>query len=187
MRVKLQPASSSKLPAFSPLTPPAVISQLLLLDNPLKVRSGVWGCGGDRREAPGWAGSWVGLLLPSPVCPELGAAERGGCRPACSPWPATQLLPSTSGSGLGASRAFVTHGVRASVVSGILREVGAGAGGRDACAQVAGALLTRVPVRVLAQEPIRLRYKLTFNQGGQPFSEVGEVKDVPDPAVPGAA
>ena len=41
MRVKLQPASSSKLPAFSPLTPPAVISQMLLLDNPHKVRSGI--------------------------------------------------------------------------------------------------------------------------------------------------
>nr|BAE35509.1 unnamed protein product [Mus musculus] len=68
MRVKLQPASSSKLPAFSPLMPPAVISQTLLLDNPHK-------------------------------------------------------------------------------------------------------------------EPIRLRYKLTFNQGGQPFSEVGEVKDFPDLAV----
>ncbi|OBS74823.1 hypothetical protein A6R68_14626 [Neotoma lepida] len=68
MRVKLQPASSSKLPAFSPLMPPAVISQMLLLDNPHK-------------------------------------------------------------------------------------------------------------------EPIRLRYKLTFNQGGQPFSEVGEVKDFPDLAV----
>ncbi|XP_049645081.1 ADP-ribosylation factor-binding protein GGA2 isoform X2 [Suncus etruscus] len=64
MRVKLQPASNSKLPAFSPLTPPAVIAQLLLLDNPHR-------------------------------------------------------------------------------------------------------------------EPIRLRYKLTFNQGGQPFSEVGEVKDFP--------
>ncbi|ELW66291.1 ADP-ribosylation factor-binding protein GGA2 [Tupaia chinensis] len=70
MRVKLQPASSSKLPAFSPLMPPAVISQMLLLDNPHK-------------------------------------------------------------------------------------------------------------------EPIRLRYKLTFNQGGQPFSEVGEVKDFPDLAVLG--
>lgn len=68
MRVKLQPASSSKLPAFSPLMPPAVISQTLLLDNPHK-------------------------------------------------------------------------------------------------------------------EPIRLRYKLTFNQGGQPFSEVGEVKDFPDLAI----
>ncbi|XP_047636266.1 ADP-ribosylation factor-binding protein GGA2 isoform X1 [Phacochoerus africanus] len=71
MRVKLQPASSSRLPAFSPLMPPAVISQMLLLDNPHK-------------------------------------------------------------------------------------------------------------------EPIRLRYKLTFNQGGQPFSEVGEVKDFPDLAVLGA-
>lgn len=68
MRVKLQPASSSKLPAFSPLMPPAVISQMLLLDNPHK-------------------------------------------------------------------------------------------------------------------EPLRLRYKLTFNQGGQPFSEVGEVKDFPDLSV----
>ncbi|XP_037671186.1 ADP-ribosylation factor-binding protein GGA2 isoform X2 [Choloepus didactylus] len=37
MRVKLQPASSSRLPAFSPLMPPAVISQMLLLDNPHKV------------------------------------------------------------------------------------------------------------------------------------------------------
>ncbi|XP_053782027.1 ADP-ribosylation factor-binding protein GGA2 isoform X2 [Desmodus rotundus] len=72
MRVKLQPASSSQLPAFSPLMPPTVISQMLLLDNPHK-------------------------------------------------------------------------------------------------------------------EPIRLRYKLTFNQGGQPFSEVGEVKDFPDLAVLGAA
>ncbi|KAM9210754.1 ADP-ribosylation factor-binding protein GGA2 [Dugong dugon] len=72
MRVKLQPASSSKLPAFNPLMPPAMISQMLLLENPHK-------------------------------------------------------------------------------------------------------------------EPIRLRYKLTFNQGGQPFSEVGEVKDFPDLAVLGAA
>ncbi|XP_042638510.1 ADP-ribosylation factor-binding protein GGA2 [Orycteropus afer afer] len=72
MRVKLQPASSSKLPAFSPLMPPAMISQMLLLENPHK-------------------------------------------------------------------------------------------------------------------EPIRLRYKLTFNQGGQPFSEVGEVKDFPDLADLGAA
>ncbi|XP_029802095.1 ADP-ribosylation factor-binding protein GGA2 isoform X2 [Suricata suricatta] len=81
MRVKLQPASSSKLPAFSPLTPPAVISQMLLLDNPHKVCSATFE----------------------------------------------------------------------------------------------------------SQEPIRLRYKLTFNQGGQPFSEVGEVKDFPDLAVLGAA
>uniref|UniRef100_G3VWV2 Golgi associated, gamma adaptin ear containing, ARF binding protein 2 n=1 Tax=Sarcophilus harrisii TaxID=9305 RepID=G3VWV2_SARHA len=68
MKVKLQPASSSKLPAFSPLLPPAVISQVLLLANPHK-------------------------------------------------------------------------------------------------------------------EPVRLRYKLTFIQGGKPFSEVGEVSDFPDPAL----
>ncbi|XP_074136469.1 ADP-ribosylation factor-binding protein GGA2 isoform X2 [Sminthopsis crassicaudata] len=68
MKVKLQPASSSKLPAFSPLLPPAVISQVLLLANPHK-------------------------------------------------------------------------------------------------------------------EPVRLRYKLTFTQGGKPFSEVGEVSDFPDPAL----
>lgn len=40
MRVKLQPASSSRLPAFSPLLPPAVVSQTLLLDNPHKVCAG---------------------------------------------------------------------------------------------------------------------------------------------------
>ncbi|XP_036594703.1 ADP-ribosylation factor-binding protein GGA2 [Trichosurus vulpecula] len=68
MRVKLQPASSSKLPAFSPLLPPAVISQVLLLANPHK-------------------------------------------------------------------------------------------------------------------EPVRLRYKLTFTQGGKPFSEEGEVSDFPDLAL----
>lgn len=50
MRVKLQPASSSQLPAFSPLTPPAVISQVLLLDNPHKVCAGVSGSG---RRGPG--------------------------------------------------------------------------------------------------------------------------------------
>ncbi|KAM6155218.1 ADP-ribosylation factor-binding protein GGA2 [Rhynchocyon petersi] len=72
MRVKLQPASSSKLPAFNPLMPPAMISQMVLLENPYK-------------------------------------------------------------------------------------------------------------------EPIRLRYKLTFNQGGQLFSEVGEVKDLADLTVLGAA
>ncbi|XP_056662059.1 ADP-ribosylation factor-binding protein GGA2 isoform X1 [Monodelphis domestica] len=68
MKVKLQPASSSKLPAFSPLLPPAVISQVLLLANPHK-------------------------------------------------------------------------------------------------------------------DPVRLRYKLTFTQGGKPFSEVGEVSDFPDPSL----
>ncbi|XP_044534173.1 ADP-ribosylation factor-binding protein GGA2 [Gracilinanus agilis] len=68
MKVKLQPASSSKLPAFSPLLPPTVISQVLLLANPHK-------------------------------------------------------------------------------------------------------------------DLVRLRYKLTFTQGGKPFSEVGEVSDFPDPAL----
>ncbi|KAM6055044.1 ADP-ribosylation factor-binding protein GGA2 isoform 2-T2 [Chlamydotis macqueenii] len=34
MKIKLQPASGSELPAFSPLLPPAVVSQVLLLTNP---------------------------------------------------------------------------------------------------------------------------------------------------------
>ncbi|NXE22616.1 GGA2 protein, partial [Ardeotis kori] len=34
MKIKLQPASGSELPAFSPLLPPAVVSQVLLLANP---------------------------------------------------------------------------------------------------------------------------------------------------------
>lgn len=37
MQIKLQPASGSELPAFSPLLPPAVLSQVLLLSNPHKV------------------------------------------------------------------------------------------------------------------------------------------------------
>ncbi|NXF81955.1 GGA2 protein, partial [Sclerurus mexicanus] len=36
MKIKLQPASGSELPAFSPLLPPAVMSQVLLLANPHK-------------------------------------------------------------------------------------------------------------------------------------------------------
>ncbi|XP_062470718.1 ADP-ribosylation factor-binding protein GGA2 [Pezoporus occidentalis] len=36
MKIKLQPASGSELPAFSPLRPPAVLSQVLLLSNPHK-------------------------------------------------------------------------------------------------------------------------------------------------------
>uniref|UniRef100_A0A8C4UUC3 Golgi associated, gamma adaptin ear containing, ARF binding protein 2 n=1 Tax=Falco tinnunculus TaxID=100819 RepID=A0A8C4UUC3_FALTI len=36
MKIKLQPASGSELPAFSPLLPPAVVSQVLLLANPQK-------------------------------------------------------------------------------------------------------------------------------------------------------
>ncbi|XP_074409362.1 ADP-ribosylation factor-binding protein GGA2 [Zonotrichia albicollis] len=36
MQIKLQPASGSELPAFSPLLPPAVLSQVLLLSNPHK-------------------------------------------------------------------------------------------------------------------------------------------------------
>jgi len=38
MKIKLQPASGTELPAFSPLLPPAVVSQVLLLANPHKVR-----------------------------------------------------------------------------------------------------------------------------------------------------
>ncbi|NXW52511.1 GGA2 protein, partial [Nyctiprogne leucopyga] len=34
MKIKLQPASGSELPAFSPLLPPTVVSQVLLLANP---------------------------------------------------------------------------------------------------------------------------------------------------------
>ncbi|XP_054247144.1 ADP-ribosylation factor-binding protein GGA2 [Indicator indicator] len=37
MKIKLQPASGSALPAFSPLLPPALLSQVLLLANPRKV------------------------------------------------------------------------------------------------------------------------------------------------------
>ncbi|NXH55213.1 GGA2 protein, partial [Rhabdornis inornatus] len=36
MQIKLQPASGSELPAFNPLLPPAVLSQVLLLANPHK-------------------------------------------------------------------------------------------------------------------------------------------------------
>ncbi|KAM6352518.1 ADP-ribosylation factor-binding protein GGA2 isoform 2-T2 [Alca torda] len=36
MKIKLQPASGSQLPAFSPFLPPAVVSQVLLLANPHK-------------------------------------------------------------------------------------------------------------------------------------------------------
>ncbi|XP_050173195.1 ADP-ribosylation factor-binding protein GGA2 isoform X2 [Myiozetetes cayanensis] len=36
MKIKLQPASGSELPAFSPLLPPMVVSQVLLLTNPHK-------------------------------------------------------------------------------------------------------------------------------------------------------
>ncbi|XP_035759444.1 ADP-ribosylation factor-binding protein GGA2 isoform X2 [Egretta garzetta] len=36
MKIKLQPASGSELPAFSPLLPPTVVSQVLLLANPHK-------------------------------------------------------------------------------------------------------------------------------------------------------
>ncbi|KAG7492029.1 hypothetical protein MATL_G00009950 [Megalops atlanticus] len=36
MRVKLQPATGSELPAYNPVVPPAVISQILLLSNPLR-------------------------------------------------------------------------------------------------------------------------------------------------------
>ncbi|NXI58698.1 GGA2 protein, partial [Chloroceryle aenea] len=36
MKIKLQPASGSQLPAFSPLLPPTVVSQVLLLANPHK-------------------------------------------------------------------------------------------------------------------------------------------------------
>ncbi|NWW90346.1 GGA2 protein, partial [Rhynochetos jubatus] len=38
MKIKLQPASGSELPAFSPLLPPAVVSQVLLLANPRRDR-----------------------------------------------------------------------------------------------------------------------------------------------------
>ncbi|NWZ71872.1 GGA2 protein, partial [Acrocephalus arundinaceus] len=36
MQIKLQPASGSELPAFNPLLPPTVVSQVLLLANPHK-------------------------------------------------------------------------------------------------------------------------------------------------------
>lgn len=43
MQIKLQPASGSELPAFNPLLPPAVVSQVLLLANPHKVLLGALG------------------------------------------------------------------------------------------------------------------------------------------------
>lgn len=37
MKVKLQPPSSTELPAFNPILSPAAITQILLLANPHKV------------------------------------------------------------------------------------------------------------------------------------------------------
>lgn len=37
MKVKLQPPSTTELPAFNPILPPAAVTQILLLANPLKV------------------------------------------------------------------------------------------------------------------------------------------------------
>ena len=37
MRVKLQPPTNTELVAFNPLTPPASVSQVILLANPSKV------------------------------------------------------------------------------------------------------------------------------------------------------
>lgn len=39
MKVKLQPPSSTELPAFNPILPPAAVTQILLLANPHKVFS----------------------------------------------------------------------------------------------------------------------------------------------------
>lgn len=38
MKVKLQPPSTTELPAFNPILPPAAVTQILLLANPHKVR-----------------------------------------------------------------------------------------------------------------------------------------------------
>ena len=38
MRVKLQPATSSNLPAYNPILPPSSITQIMLVANPRKVR-----------------------------------------------------------------------------------------------------------------------------------------------------
>jgi hypothetical protein len=37
MKVKLQPPSATELPAFNPILPPAVITQVMLLANPHQV------------------------------------------------------------------------------------------------------------------------------------------------------
>uniref|UniRef100_A0A3B4C1W1 VHS domain-containing protein n=1 Tax=Pygocentrus nattereri TaxID=42514 RepID=A0A3B4C1W1_PYGNA len=45
MQLKLQPATGTALPPYSPLLPPAAISQILLLSNPLRVRLKFTLCG----------------------------------------------------------------------------------------------------------------------------------------------
>lgn len=40
MKLKLQPPSGTELPPFNPILPPASITQVMLLANPLKVRAG---------------------------------------------------------------------------------------------------------------------------------------------------
>ena len=37
MKVKLQPASATDLPAYNPILPPAAITQVMLVANPHKV------------------------------------------------------------------------------------------------------------------------------------------------------
>lgn len=52
MKVKLQPPSGTELSPFSPVQPPAAITQVMLLANPLKV-SWSWGPHLKALAAPG--------------------------------------------------------------------------------------------------------------------------------------
>lgn len=55
MKVKLQPPSGTELSPFSPIQPPAAITQVMLLANPMKVSKG-------ESTAPTWGWS---------LCPRL--------------------------------------------------------------------------------------------------------------------
>lgn len=62
MQIKLQPPSGSELPAFSPLVPPAVVSQVLLLANPHKVCAVMGSVMESAGRALGLSLQWVRCL-----------------------------------------------------------------------------------------------------------------------------
>lgn len=62
MKIKLQPASGSELPAFSPLLPPTVVSQVLLLANPHQVCVVTKSAGGALGMSQAMGGSSVELM-----------------------------------------------------------------------------------------------------------------------------
>lgn len=153
MKVKLQPPSGTELAPFNPILPPAAITQVMLLANPLKVEFSLR-----------LFFKFIHLLIHSAFI--IFTERTSACFSCVSDLNANQSIT------LSYSCSILFYPRRYDQWHCQCKRYCVFQKANDSC------WLSVLCVYVL-QEKVRMRYKVTFTLGEQPLTEVGEVNDFP--------